>query len=360
MSYADDRQSSMDLPPSGVGSLYEHLLADPAAFGFARGLAEELLDALESDGVEDDEDRGDVRRGDPHDAHVSAYRHVKAREARAAALQRGVDDIRSHLDGSPGCMRLGVSTEFLHVRHLWAEEADIVALPYEAAEAPQLPAGKGYPHCSLPWAWWPPVVGAGSSALLHLFRIRRANALVTAQIAAAGGIDDDRGWIIDRTGYTFPQEVFGEWRRTLYLTPDECNTAKKTARKAKKAAHQRTARAQAKKAPTAPRGSTAGGVAVPPVGRSGKRTKRPIEVIGDHATVPLTRGYVARISASDVPLVEGYNWSVRIVEGRAPVAVRNAKGEDGKARNAFMHLIDGMAGPVEIIPPPSESLSLAA
>ncbi|MFG1362115.1 hypothetical protein [Xanthobacter versatilis] len=356
MSYADDRHSSMDLPPREWGPCTTTFSPIRPLFGFARGLAEELLEAHESDGVEDDEDRDDVRRGDLHDAHVSAYRHVKAREARAAALQRGAEAFGQEVCGSSGSLghaAWGYSTDFLHPKHMWAEHmwSEDWEPMAEDGEPVTEPYRRGYPYCTVPWMYAPKsgepslCQQAGRSHDLVRFRLYRAEAMVGLQIAEAGGIDDDLGWGVPHDILRRRAAFLPDWRKGLYLTDDERSTAKKTARKAKKAAHQRTARAQAKKAPTAP--------TVPPVGRSGKRTKRPIEVIGDHATVPLTRGYVARIPASDVALVEGYNWSVRIVEGRAPVAVHNAKGEDGKARSAFMHLIDGMAGPVEIIPPPA-------
>lgn len=37
---------------------------------------------------------------------------------------------------------------------------------------------------------------------------------------------------------------------------------------------------------------------------------RPIRVQGNLAYVPLTKGYEATIDAADVPLVEGFNWSI--------------------------------------------------
>lgn len=185
------------------------------------------------------------------------------------------------------------------------------------------------------------MVGRGHSALLFIFRIYRARAVVTAQIAAAGGIDDDLGWLIDRSGYTsFPTASFAAWRRSLFLTDEERKAETTVKRRAKETARQRTVRKAQR-------------LVAPPVGKSGKRTKRPFTVTPDgHAIVPLTRGYSARILAADVPLVEGFNWSVRVVKGRSPVAFRSLQRPGGSARLLFMHQVDGMTGPVEIIPPP--------
>lgn len=211
--------------------------------------------------------------------------------------------------------------------------------PFAPTPSPPLPGATGYPHCALPWAWWPPVVGRGHSALLFIFRLYRAHAAVTAQIAAAGGIDDDRGWIVDHSGYTFPTASFAAWRRSLFLTDEERKAETKVKRRAKETARQRTARKAQR-------------LVAPPVGKSGKRTKRPITVTPDgHAIVPLTRGYSARILAADVPLVEGFNWSVRVVKGRARGAFRNQRRQDGPALTIYMHQVDGMTGPVELIPP---------
>lgn len=342
MDFADDRLALPRPDDAETTALLAELRADPSAFGLSPELAEAFLSAHApvDDGKGEEDAEGEAFPGHRHDAHVTAYRHATAREARAHALQRGVDDIWSHLDGSAGCMTLGCDAEFLHVRHLWAEEADILATPHEPTDSPPLPVATGYPHCALPWAWWPPVVGHGGSALLFIFRLHRANAAVTAQIAAAGGIDDDRGWIIDRAGYTFPQGRFAAWRRSIYLTADERTAERKTKRRAEDTTRKRQAR-QAHK------------VVAPPVGRSGKRTKRAIEMTADgHAIVPLTQGYAARIDAADVPLVEGFNWSVRAVKGRAPTAFRSQQRPDGSARTLYMHRVEGMTGPVEIIPPP--------
>ena len=347
MDLGDDRLA-MPLPDDGDTShLLVELRADPSAFGLSRDLAEAFLSADTPD--EDGEDEGDgtgsglVRQGEAHNAHVTAYRHVTARSARAHALQRGVDDIHAHLDGSPGCTMLGCNPEFLHVRHLWAEEADILATPCASSPSPPLANATGYPHCALPWAWWPPVVGRGHSALLFIFRLYRARDLVTAQIAAAGGTDDDRGWMRDLSGYTFPAASFATWRHALFLTDEERKAEKKVKRRAKDTVRQRTARKAQR-------------LVAPPVGKSGKRTKRPITILPDgRAIVPLTRGYSARILAADVPLVEGFNWSVRVVKGCARGAFRSQRLPDGPARTVYMHQVEGMTGPVEIIPPSPEA-----
>lgn len=341
MDFADSRLALPHSDDTHTCDLLAELRADPSAFGLSRDLAEAFLaaDTSDDEGEEEEDGEGVVCQGEAHNAHVIAYRHVTARSARAHALQRGVDDIRAHLDGSPGCTMLGCNPEFLHVRHLWAEEADILATPSAPTPSPPLPTGTGYPHCALPWAWWPPVVGRGHSALLFIFRLYRARAAVTAQIAAAGGIDDDRGWIVDHSGHTFPTASFAAWRRSLFLTDEERKAETKVKRRAKETARQRTVRKAQR-------------LVAPPVGKSGKRTKRPITVTPDgHAIVTLTQGYSARILAADVPLVEGFNWSVRIVKGRAPVAFRSLQRPGGSARLLFMHHVEGMTGPVEIIPP---------
>ena len=56
----------------------------------------------------------------------------------------------------------------------------------------------------------------------------------------------------------------------------------------------------------------------------GRWNTRSIEVMGDVARVPLTRGHVAIIDAMDVPLVEGRDWSARETP-RAVYAVGHEK-----------------------------------
>jgi len=64
---------------------------------------------------------------------------------------------------------------------------------------------------------------------------------------------------------------------------------------------------------------------------------RPIRIEGDVAYVTLTRGYEAIIDASDVPLVEGFNWSVCSRKDRHTVyAVRHER-SDPKIRKIRMH-----------------------
>lgn len=67
---------------------------------------------------------------------------------------------------------------------------------------------------------------------------------------------------------------------------------------------------------------------------------RPILIEGDVAFVTLSKGYVAVIDATDVPIVDGYNWCAKIdrrSDGtvRSVYAVRNSK-HDG--RNTLVHL----------------------
>lgn len=66
------------------------------------------------------------------------------------------------------------------------------------------------------------------------------------------------------------------------------------------------------------------------------RQIRPIRVEGNIAYVPLTRGYVAVISAADVPLVEGFNWTAA-PDGRTVYAYRMVMRDDRKQRMLYMH-----------------------
>lgn len=62
---------------------------------------------------------------------------------------------------------------------------------------------------------------------------------------------------------------------------------------------------------------------------------RPIRIDGDVAYVPLTKGYVATIDASDVRLVLGRNWSVFESRNRR-YAVRGTE-INGKTVRTYMH-----------------------
>jgi HNH endonuclease/AP2 domain len=64
------------------------------------------------------------------------------------------------------------------------------------------------------------------------------------------------------------------------------------------------------------------------------RVRRPVEIDGDIARVPLTRGFVAIIDASDLPLVEGWNWCASVGCG-GPYAVRS---QGARADQAFVLL----------------------
>lgn len=304
-------------------SFYDALLADPEAFGLSSG-----FDDTFDDRTEDEDDAP----GEQHNAHVVTFRAHREREEHVAALHGGVATIWEHLDGSPGCTTLGCDPEALHVRHTWADEADILAAPYDPAEASLFPTATGYPHCSLPWTWWPPVVKGKRSALLFIFRIWRAHRMVTAQIAASGGLDDDRGWI---TRPAMPDLAgLAEWRRGLFLPPSQ----RATAPQGKIAAVRRERRAASQS-------------------ESGHKEPRPITVEGDRALVPLTRGYVAAIRAVDVAQVEGHDWHIVIPAKGVPFAMRFQKLPSGRKRSIRMHRIEGLTGPVEIIPPGHSQVS---
>ncbi|MFG1418304.1 hypothetical protein V5F38_10380 [Xanthobacter sp. V0B-10] len=298
-----------------------------------------LWDGLELPPLDEGDDAASAEepeQGEPHNAHVVAYRAHREREAHVARLHAGVDDIWSHLDGSFRCMTLGRDVESLHVRHLWADEAELEtwaeSTPYgPAGHHPVYPA-KGYPQCFLPWAGWPPVVGSGHSALLHIFRIWRAEAVVLAQIAATGGLDDWAGWIIRPQVPDF--ESLAAWRRRLFLPPSEQEAARKAEKRGRKTRGQREQRAR-----DAGKDASQG------------RIVRPVVVDGDFAFVPLSMGYTARLPAADAPLVEGHNWHVIAATGKAPFATRLEKREDGSKVRLRMHRLEGLSGPVEIIPP---------
>jgi hypothetical protein len=64
---------------------------------------------------------------------------------------------------------------------------------------------------------------------------------------------------------------------------------------------------------------------------------RKIRVKGNIAHVPLNRGYTAIIDAEDVPLVVGYNWTVR-VHRDLRYAYRTER-QGGKQRRIHMHRV---------------------
>lgn len=66
------------------------------------------------------------------------------------------------------------------------------------------------------------------------------------------------------------------------------------------------------------------------------KKKRSIRIEDDIAYVPLTQGYEAVIDATDVPLVDGYNWRA-YVRKWAVYAVREEPTGDSKYRNVRMH-----------------------
>lgn len=65
--------------------------------------------------------------------------------------------------------------------------------------------------------------------------------------------------------------------------------------------------------------------------------KRPIEVVGDVAYIPLTQGKTAIIDAKDVPLVEGRNWCVQRWSGSLCYAVSNIQGS--RRTLLYMHRV---------------------
>lgn len=62
---------------------------------------------------------------------------------------------------------------------------------------------------------------------------------------------------------------------------------------------------------------------------------RPIIVDGDTAYVTLTRGYVATVDASDVHLIDGYNWAV--MPGKSAIYAVRSIWTDKGSRSVFMH-----------------------
>lgn len=370
LAYPDEDVPSPSQPPADAGpsGLLGEVLSNPSAFGISKKLAE----ALRSSAVpNDDEDDAVARKtrfpkGEEHTAHIAAYRHASARAARARSLQGGINDIWEHLDGSPGCMLMGFDPAYVSGRVSMREDVVRIyeAMPYRPVSydefrgyfprdygAPDyVPPGETeYPYSLLPWHGWPSIIKSGHSPHLFQFRLGRAGALVTAQIAEAGGIDDQYGWIIDRTDFAFPPEHYVEWRRSIFMTDEERRAAEKAKRRAKDSTRKRGER-QARKlsAPARPK--------LPRSPTAAKQALRPVEVTGDgHALVPLTQGYKARIVAADVPLVKGCNWAVRLAKGRAPAAIHTSTCPNGTKLVRRMHNVEGMSGPVEIIPPASAS-----
>lgn len=330
---------SQTLPPGP--SFAQAFGTDPTA----RARLWEGLELPERDeeeaGGDDDEQPQDS--GEHHAAHVTAYRARKERCGHLARLTRGLMRIHRHLDGSAGSTRMGMGEDWCHHRHLWAGEDELQAwaeaTPYAPTEGSPVYPAKGYPSCSLPWWSWPPMM-SGDSPHLFMLRVQRAEAEVRAQIAAAGGLDDECGWI---TRPTMPDLAwFDERQRFHLLPPSQQAAAEKAARKVKKTTQRREQRAREQG-----KDVTAG------------RAVRPaVEVSADGAfvTLPLTRGYAARVPAADAPLVEGHRWHVIVPSKGAPYAARDIpRGERRKTR-LMMHRVEGLTGPVGIIPPAHNSV----
>ena len=64
--------------------------------------------------------------------------------------------------------------------------------------------------------------------------------------------------------------------------------------------------------------------------------KREITIVGDVAMVPLTRGFVTQIDASDLHKVAGFNWFA-VVQSHTVYAVRRVSGVKGKGSKISMH-----------------------
>jgi hypothetical protein len=75
--------------------------------------------------------------------------------------------------------------------------------------------------------------------------------------------------------------------------------------------------------------------------------KEKINVIGDVAYVPLTRGYYAIINADDVEKVERYQWHA-MVRARTVYAVRSDY-SSGKMKKIGMHRLIANAGDMHVI-----------
>ncbi|MFG1480273.1 hypothetical protein V5F53_16695 [Xanthobacter sp. V4C-4] len=336
------------------GSLYAAALEDPEAFG----LTAELLHCL---GEGDDEADDDDVEGDQHNAHVVAYEARLERCRHLASLTRGLLVARRHLDGSPGCTRMGWSEAQCHPPGPWSTEDEIMALPFEPmsfdAWIAVNPVHDGrqvrYPSCTLPWWGWSSLSGRGNNPLLFACRIFRANGDVWAQIAAAGGLDDDHGWLCRPA--VIPSKPSSEWLKLLLMPPSERAAVAKEAKREKRTTDQRQRRAEARQRPQT-QATTPTTDPAPKVARAPRPPSPPraITLTDDgKALVPLTQGYSAMIAAADVPLVDGHRWHVVANKGKAPFAMRSENlPEGGKTRSIRMHRLDGLTGPVVIVPPP--------
>ncbi|MFG1417771.1 hypothetical protein V5F38_14270 [Xanthobacter sp. V0B-10] len=291
---------------------------------------------------------GATAKGDQHNAHVIAYMARRERCQHLATLTRALLKARQHLDGSPGCTRMGFSEEWCSPRWSSSEE-ELLALPDEPLTIDEFqainPCHDGrwvrYPSCTLPWWGWPPVFGHDDPVLFRL-RVWQGAAMVRSQIAEAGGLDDDHGWISRPTG-AFRPEWWQEQRNAAFMLPSE-RAAAATARK-------KTANTEAKRRSRAAERVKAGKAATPK-----KTGPRPVVIQrsedGDFALVPLTRGYTARLPAADAPLVEGHDWHVCIPgPGKKPFARRLVAGDGCKQKALRMDKVEGLTGPVVVIPP---------
>ncbi|MFH3480252.1 hypothetical protein [Xanthobacter variabilis] len=322
-----------------------------------RSLYDELFPA-DDDGedVPGEEDEapsvaGATAKGDQHNAHVIAYMARRERCQHLATLTRALLKARQHLDGSPGCTRMGFSEEWCSPRWSSSEE-ELLALPPAGLARPDEPLtidefqainpchdGRWvrYPSCSLPWYGWPPVFGHDDPVLFRL-RVWQGAAMVRSQIAEAGGLDDDHGWISRPTGAYRP-EWWNDQLQAAFMLPSE-RAAAATARK-------KTANTEAKRRSRATQRVKAGKAPTPK-----KTGPRPVVMDGDFAFVPLTRGYTARLPAADAPLVEGHDWHVCIPgPGKKPFARRLVAGDGCKQKALRMDKVEGLTGPVVVIPP---------
>lgn len=70
-----------------------------------------------------------------------------------------------------------------------------------------------------------------------------------------------------------------------------------------------------------------------------KQPVRKIEVRGDVAIVPLTKGYLAVIDAADLHLVDKWNWSALVSKRRNAVYAVRGERVDGKNKMHLMHRV---------------------
>ena len=68
-----------------------------------------------------------------------------------------------------------------------------------------------------------------------------------------------------------------------------------------------------------------------------RKGKRPVVVSGDIAYVPLTKGKVAVIDATDVPLVDKWNWRVMHKDRKDFYAARGIVQENGRFHSLMLH-----------------------